>query len=501
MTSVAASLFAPTAATSMTGQVPALVDMVAFGSLLGIAPVPVTSQAPSQTGMTAFGALPGADPAPVIPAPAPVLAPVPAPAPAPSAEAKLTPPPMATLLTIASVAKAEPLPAILVVQEEPEPVVAAPALPTECPAEPEAPTLETPLPPQAKPKDQPVPAAPPAAAPGKSHPEAPPIISTLQSPARPGVPVIAVKPIEKDAAKPEEPEGAPPPDESPIAIDTPPPLPQPAAIASPVPVTVPATVPVAAPVEKRSTDTRSAPAGPASVEPIRRQLIIPAPAEKIATDEPEHDAPVDQHETASTVIVDAAPRSAPGVAEPAPARDITPAFAAPPAPHSASLEAAAKAPIATITAQPGRIGQELGVAIAHHVATGTAATGGGETITLRLNPVDMGRIEVKLSFDDSGTLRAIVSADTPAALDMLRRDSADLGRALNDAGVRADTQTLRFDTRAGDGQRGQANDNGPPWQRQQDPRAATTADTGPDITEDITAYRPLRTRGGVDMVA
>lgn len=171
--------------------------------------------------------------------------------------------------------------------------------------------------------------------------------------------------------------------------------------------------------------------------------------------------------------------------------------------HAPTLAAArpSAADIGTITAQPGRIGQELGIAIAHHVAN--AATGGGDTITLRLNPVNMGRIEVKLSFDDRGTLRAVVSADNPAALDMLRRDSADLGRALTDAGVRADTQTLRFDTRAGSGQTGgqsagQGGDTGQPWQRQNRP----TSDTAPGAAEDMTeAYRPLRTRGRVDMVA
>nr|WP_295669855.1 flagellar hook-length control protein FliK [Sphingomonas sp.] len=179
---------------------------------------------------------------------------------------------------------------------------------------------------------------------------------------------------------------------------------------------------------------------------------------------------------------------------------------------------ATPSPIGTITAQPGQIGPELGIAIARHVASG-GATGGGETITLRLNPVDMGRIEVKLSFDDRGTLRAIVSADNPAALDMLRRDSADLGRALTDAGVRADSQTLRFDSRTDAGQNGnqtgsqswgqhggqhgardsgQRGDNGQPWQRQ--PESNGDAETGA-ADDTIAAYRPLRTRGRVDMVA
>lgn len=199
--------------------------------------------------------------------------------------------------------------------------------------------------------------------------------------------------------------------------------------------------------------------------------------------------------------------------EPSPSFTLTALNAPLVAPRSAT-----PSPIVTITAQPGQIGPELGIAIARHVASGGAA-GGGETITLRLNPVDMGRIEVKLSFDDRGTLRAIVSADNPAALDMLRRDSADLGRALTDAGVRADSQTLRFDPRTDAGQNGnqtgsqnwgqhggqhgardsgQRSDNGQPWQRQ--PESNGDAETGA-ADDTIAAYRPLRTRGRVDMVA
>ncbi|QQV76492.1 flagellar hook-length control protein FliK [Sphingomonas aliaeris] len=403
---------------------------------------------------------------------------------------------MTTLLTIASVPGAKTPSAISVVQPDEEPVVEAAVPPTECPAEPETLAQDMPVPPKAAPKDQPPPTAPAAPATNKGRPEAPAIGSALQLAAQPSAPVITDQPAKKDAVKSEKPKAAPPPDEPPFAIDTPSPLPQPAAIALPMPANPP--------VERTPSDPKSSQADPASGGPVISQSTAPVLRAAIAVEDGKYDDPVEQRDVPNMPSNMTSPSTAPG-ADPAPAsapaRDIAPAFAAALAPHTAPPESTPKPPIATITAQPGRIGQELGVAIAHHVASGTAATGGGETITLRLNPVDMGRIEVKLSFDDSGTLRAVVSADTPAALDMLRRDSADLGRALSDAGVRADTQTLRFDTRAGDGQRGQANDNGPPWQRQQDPRAAAMADTGPDTIEDITAYRPLRTRGGVDLVA
>jgi flagellar hook-length control protein FliK len=137
----------------------------------------------------------------------------------------------------------------------------------------------------------------------------------------------------------------------------------------------------------------------------------------------------------------------------------------------------------------------MGVAIARHVLTD-----GGDAMTVRLTPADMGRIEITLSFDDSGTLRAVMAADSPAALDMLRRDSADLGRALTDAGVRSDGASLRFDTRSSDGG-GNGGSAGQFWQRRQDARAGNeNADVEPSAQTNPT-YRPLRTSGRVDMIA
>ena len=147
-----------------------------------------------------------------------------------------------------------------------------------------------------------------------------------------------------------------------------------------------------------------------------------------------------------------------------------------------------------VAARPGRFGTEMGVAIAHH-----AVAGKPETITVRLDPKDLGRIEVRLSFDDAGTLRAVVTADTPGALEMLRRESGDLGRALADAGLRSDAQSLRFDTRTPGG-----ND---PGQRQPgaDPRQPQTrqrrADTDYQGFAETPIYRPLRTSGRVDLTA
>ncbi len=154
--------------------------------------------------------------------------------------------------------------------------------------------------------------------------------------------------------------------------------------------------------------------------------------------------------------------------------------------------AAAPVPEARVAAEPGRMGHEMAVAIARHTAEG-----GGEALTVRLNPAEFGRIDVTLSFDDRGTLRAVLAAETPAALDLLRRDSADLGRALSDAGMRTDAQSFRFDTRQGGADAGGQGAQGQPrWQAAATPRNASTTTDLPEPE-----YRLLRLRGGVDLMA
>ncbi len=145
-----------------------------------------------------------------------------------------------------------------------------------------------------------------------------------------------------------------------------------------------------------------------------------------------------------------------------------------------------------VAAQPGQIGRDMGVEIARTVAAGR------EEVRIRLDPAEMGRIDVRLNFDRDGSLRAVVAADSPAALEMLRREAGDLTRALADAGVRADPQSFRFDSRNPDA--------GTSWQRGQqgsDGRGGQggLAQGGGDAGDDQPAYRPLRTSGRVDMMA
>jgi len=76
-----------------------------------------------------------------------------------------------------------------------------------------------------------------------------------------------------------------------------------------------------------------------------------------------------------------------------------------------------------------------------------AVVEGQQRMTVQLHPAELGRIDVRLEFATDGTLRALISAERPEALELLQRDARGLERALNDAGLKTDGQSLNFDLR------------------------------------------------------
>jgi flagellar hook-length control protein FliK len=60
---------------------------------------------------------------------------------------------------------------------------------------------------------------------------------------------------------------------------------------------------------------------------------------------------------------------------------------------------------------------------------------GDSRFSIRLDPPELGKIEVNLSVDAHGHAQAELSADKPQTLDMLQKDASSLERALKDAGL------------------------------------------------------------------
>ncbi len=250
---------------------------------------------------------------------------------------------------------------------------------------------------------------------------------------------------------------------------------------------------------------------PAAATPVALRVVEPAPAD-IASDAPTDDGAFDTLVTAKsdadtdtlrttsdtggdTMNRDGNRQSTPQPATPAPAAaqaaaTALPAFdplaaAAPQGPTHTGDPAATEH-----RARAAAIGEDVGIAIVRH-----ADSGSGDVLVIRLDPAELGKIEVRLRMDEARQLSAEVTADQPATLDLLRRDSDNLTRALNDAGFRADDQSLRFDSR-GFGQSDQ--------QAQQGRRIASRAylnDGDAANVQSTPTPVQVRSSGRVDLVA
>ena len=75
---------------------------------------------------------------------------------------------------------------------------------------------------------------------------------------------------------------------------------------------------------------------------------------------------------------------------------------------------------------------------------------GADQISIKLNPPELGRVDVKLEITSQGRVVAQISAEKPETLEMLQRDARGLQQALEDAGLKTDTGSLSFNLR-GDG--------------------------------------------------
>jgi flagellar hook-length control protein FliK len=77
----------------------------------------------------------------------------------------------------------------------------------------------------------------------------------------------------------------------------------------------------------------------------------------------------------------------------------------------------------------------------------TQADAGRNHFEIRLDPPDLGRINVKLHVDNDGNVTTHLVVDRPETLDLLKRDAASLERALQQAGLKTSDHGLDFSLR------------------------------------------------------
>ncbi len=86
-----------------------------------------------------------------------------------------------------------------------------------------------------------------------------------------------------------------------------------------------------------------------------------------------------------------------------------------------------------------------GEQVAVHVKKAIAE--GSDTISIKLDPGNLGRVEVTLEVSQDGRLLAVIAADKPETLQMLQKDAAALEQSLRDSGLKTNQDSLNFQLR------------------------------------------------------
>jgi flagellar hook-length control protein FliK len=179
-------------------------------------------------------------------------------------------------------------------------------------------------------------------------------------------------------------------------------------------------------------------------------------------------------DAADDLKADAAKAAAPQVASDAPAKPAPQtagqaasqanANVALTAPQGATPASAASAPAVAQHVQVSAEQPQPNVpALAVQIAVRSQS--GARQFDIRLDPPELGHVEVRLSIDATGKASAHLSADQPQTLDLLQKDSTSLTRALREAGLDVSQDGLNFSLRQQGQQAGQDSGGGPAFSR------------------------------------
>lgn len=86
----------------------------------------------------------------------------------------------------------------------------------------------------------------------------------------------------------------------------------------------------------------------------------------------------------------------------------------------------------------GHVAKQLNMSVSRAVKAGE------QEFTLRLDPAELGRVQVKMRFMDGGRVHAQVIAERPETLELLQKDSRGLERALNASGQKGENPVIEF---------------------------------------------------------
>ncbi len=81
------------------------------------------------------------------------------------------------------------------------------------------------------------------------------------------------------------------------------------------------------------------------------------------------------------------------------------------------------------------------------VEIATSVKAGKTSFDIRLDPAELGRIDVRIEVDKHGNVTSHLTVEKPETLTMLRQDAPQLQRALEQAGLKTDNSGLQFSLR------------------------------------------------------
>lgn len=207
---------------------------------------------------------------------------------------------------------------------------------------------------------------------------------------------------------------------------------------------------------KPATNTQTATDAPASVSPDKLQILSAAHAgthvAAAKTDAPSDDnAKLVQADSTANAVPVPAVATTHTAPPPQPVAIVDPSAIM--APHAASASSPGAGPAANLeitraAADPAPDLNGFAVSIA------ARSLSGAKQFEIRLDPPELGRVDVRLSIDAAGKAVAHMATDQPQTLDLLRKDAPALTQALRDAGLDVSQNGLNFSLRGQDRQSG-----------------------------------------------
>ncbi|MDR6770340.1 flagellar hook-length control protein FliK [Azospirillum sp. BE72] len=106
-------------------------------------------------------------------------------------------------------------------------------------------------------------------------------------------------------------------------------------------------------------------------------------------------------------------------------------------------------PQATAMLRPSRGSAGMPMGVHDQIAVHIKKQVGDEIdqFTINLHPAELGRIDIKLDIGADGRVSAMVAVERAQTLELLQRDSRGLERALQEAGLQTDSNSLNFSLR------------------------------------------------------